>query len=434
MPEKTVYIGMSADLIHPGHLNILRKGAELGEVTVGLLTDTAIASYKRLPYMQYEQRRQVVSAIKGVAKVVPQETLDYVPNLRTYEPDYVVHGDDWRQGVQKEVRQSVVDTLAEWGGELVEIPYTKGISSTELNEALKEIGTTPDIRRNKLRRLLKSKPLVRLMEAHNGLTGLIVERAGIDTAKGRREFDGMWASSLTESTAKGKPDIEAVDVTSRTNTLHDILEVTTKPIVYDADTGGKIEHFTFTVRTLERLGVSAAVIEDKVGLKRNSLLGTDVPQTQDSIENFCAKIQAGKKAQVTDDFMIIARIESLILGHEMSDAVERALAYAESGADAILIHSRQKKPNEVFKFCKQYNRLPTRPPLVVVPTSYNTVTETQLIEQGVNVVIYANHLLRAAYPAMLNTARSILQNESSEKVDNELLAIKEILELIPGTS
>lgn len=434
MQGKTVYIGMSADLIHPGHLNILRKGAELGEVTVGLLTDKAIASYKRLPYMQYEQRRDVVSAIKGVSKVVPQETLDYVPNLRKYRPDFVVHGDDWTQGVQKEVRQSVVETLAEWGGELVEIPYTKGISSTQLNEALKEIGTTPDIRRNKLRRLLKSKPLVRLMEVHNGLTGLIVERAGIDTPKGRREFDGMWASSLTESTAKGKPDIEAVDVTSRTNTLHDILEVTTKPIVYDADTGGKLEHFTFTVRTLERLGVSAAVIEDKVGLKKNSLLGTDVPQTQDSIDNFCAKIRAGKNAQVTDDFMIIARIESLILGQEMSDAVERARAYAESGADAILIHSRQKNPDEVFEFCQRYNKLPTRPPLVVVPTSYNMVTETQLIEQGVNVVIYANHLLRAAYPAMLNTARSILQNESSEKVDSELLAIKEILELIPGTS
>jgi len=284
---------MSADLVHPGHLNIIKKGTELGELTVGLLTDAAIASYKRLPYMKFEHRKAVVAALKGVHKVVAQETLDYVPNLRKYRPDFVVHGDDWREGVQRDVRQAVIDTLAEWGGELVEVPYTPGISSTDLNQALMEIGTTPDLRRNKLRRLLDAKPLIRLMEAHNGLTGLIVESIGIDGSGGRCEFDGMWASSLTESTAKGKPDIEAVDVTARTQTLHDILEVTSKPIVYDADTGGKPEHFQFTVRTLERLGVSAAVIEDKIGLKKNSLFGNDVPQFQDSIENFCEKIQAG---------------------------------------------------------------------------------------------------------------------------------------------
>ena len=431
--RKTVYVGMSADLVHPGHLNIIKHAAELGDVTVGLLTDEAIASYKRLPYMEFEQRREVIAAIKGVARVVPQETLDYVPNLRKYKPDFVVHGDDWKEGVQAKVRQSVIDALAEWGGELVEVPYTKGISSTQLNKALKEIGTTPDVRRNKMRRLLNAKPIVRLMEAHNGLTGLIVENIGVDTDQGRREFDGMWASSLTESTAKGKPDIEAVDVTSRTNTLHDVLEVTTKPIVYDADTGGKIEHFEFTVRTLERLGVSAAVIEDKVGLKKNSLFGTDVPQTQDSIENFCAKIKAGKAAQVTDDFMIVARIESLILDQGMDDSVERAKAYVECGADAILIHSRQKTPDEIFEFCDRFAQLPRRAPLIVVPSSYNQVTEDELIERGVNVVIYANHLLRAAYPAMVDTAKSILTHGRSKEADSQLLSIKDILELIPGT-
>lgn len=432
--KKTVYVGMSADLVHPGHLNVIRKAAELGEVTIGLLTDRAIASYKRLPYMTYEQRRAVIEQIKGVARVVPQETLDYVPNLRKYKPDYVVHGDDWREGVQRHVRQAVIATLEEWGGQLVEVPYTPGISSTELNKALREIGTTPDIRRNKLRRLLNAKPLVRLMEAHNGLTGLIVENAHFDDPDGvRREFDGMWASSLTESTAKGKPDIEAVDVTSRTNTLHDLLEVTTKPIVYDADTGGKLEHFQFTVRTLERLGVSAAVIEDKVGLKKNSLLGTDVPQTQDTIENFCAKIKVGKAAQVTDDFMIVARIESLILDKGMDDAVTRAEAYIAAGADGILIHSRSKTPDEVFEFCNRYAKLPVRPPLIVVPSSYNQVTEQELIDHGVNVVIYANHLLRAAYPAMMEAARSILEHGRSKEIDSRLMSIKEILELIPGT-
>ncbi|MGI9225268.1 MAG: phosphoenolpyruvate mutase [Woeseiaceae bacterium] len=430
---KSVYVAMSADLVHPGHLNIINKGAELGEVTIGLLTDAAIASYKRLPYMKFEQRREVVANLKGVSQVVAQETLDYVPNLREYRPDFVVHGDDWREGVQREVRQSVIDVLAEWGGQLVEVPYTAGISSTDLNQALREIGTTPDLRRNKLRRLLDAKPLIRLMEAHNGLTGLIVESIGIDGANGRREFDGMWASSLTESTAKGKPDIEAVDVTARTQTLHDILEVTSKPIIYDADTGGKPEHFQFTVRTLERLGVSAAVIEDKIGLKKNSLFGTDVPQLQDSIENFCEKINAGKKAQVTDDFMIVARIESLILEQGIDDAVARAQAYIAAGADGILIHSKQEDPSEIFEFCDRYAEFDRRVPLVVVPSTFNKVLEKELADHGVNVVIYANQLLRAAYPAMLETARSILENGRSAETDDQLMSIKEILDLVPGT-
>jgi phosphoenolpyruvate phosphomutase len=424
---------MSADLVHPGHLNIIKKANALGAVTIGLLTDAAIASYKRLPYMSFEQRKEVVENLKGVDRVVPQETLDYVPNLRLYRPDYVVHGDDWREGVQRNVREAVIAALAEWGGELVEIPYTKGISSTQLNQALKEIGTTPDLRRSKLRRLLQSKPLVRLMEAHNGLTGLIVENIGIDQLGARREFDGMWGSSLTESTAKGKPDIEAVDVTARTQTLHDLLEVTSKPIVYDADTGGKPEHLQFTIRTLERLGVSAAVIEDKIGLKKNSLFGNDVPQVQDSIEGFCAKIQAGKAAQVTDDFMLVARIESLILEQGIADAVARAEAYIGAGADGILIHSKQKEPDEIFEFCRHYAAFERRVPLFVVPSTYNRVTEDELIEHGVSVVIYANQLLRAAYPAMVETAKSILEHGRSAEADDQLMSINQILDLIPGT-
>lgn len=434
MPDRDrplVYVGMSADLIHPGHLNVLGKARSLGEVVVGLLTDKAIASYKRVPYMTFEQRRTIVENLVGVERVVPQETLDYTPNLRSLRPDYVVHGDDWKAGVQQATRERVIEALREWSGELVEVPYTEGISSTKLHQALGEIGTTPNVRMKRLKRLLESKPIVRIIEAHNGLTGLIVENLQVSTAAGLKEFDGLWLSSLTDSTARGKPDIEAVDTSSRLQTVNDIMEVTTKPIIYDGDTGGRPEHFVFTVRTLERLGVSAVIVEDKTGLKRNSLFGTDVPQVQDSIESFCYLISEGKRAQVTDDFMIIARIESLILGRGMKDAVDRARAYVTAGADGIMIHSRQKSPDEIFEFCRHYTEFEQRPPLVVVPSSYNTVHEEQLAAAGVSIIIYANQLLRSAYPAMLRTARSILENGRSAEADAAMMQIDEILSLIP---
>ncbi|MEP1385369.1 MAG: phosphoenolpyruvate mutase [Paraglaciecola sp.] len=429
---KTVYLGMSADLVHPGHLNIIKKAAELGEVTIGLLTDQAIASYKRVPFMTFEQRQQVVESIKGVTRVVPQTTLDYVPNLEKLKPNYVVHGDDWKQGIQRKTRQRVIDCLAQWNGELVEVPYTQGISSSALHRAMKEIGTTPQVRLKSLKRLLSAKPLIRFLDIHNALSGLIIENTRVETENGPQEFDGMWGSSLTDSTAKGKPDIEAVDVSSRMGTLNEVLEVTTKPIIYDGDTGGKTEHFVFTVKTLERLGVSAVIIEDKTGLKKNSLFGTDVEQTQDSIENFSAKIKAGKDAQATNDFMIIARIESLILGKGIEHALERAEAFLEAGADGIMIHSREKSPDEIFEFCEKYARLANKKILVAVPSSYNSVYESELMKKGVNVVIYANQLLRSAYPAMVNTATSILENGRSAEVDSNMMPIKQILELIPG--
>ncbi|MGB5919999.1 phosphoenolpyruvate mutase [Arcobacter sp.] len=421
---------MSADLVHPGHMNILKVASELGEVTVGLLTDKAIASYKRLPYMTYEQRKVVIENIKGVKEVIPQNTLDYRPNLELVKPDIVVHGDDWKEGVQSKTRQQVIDTLAQWGGELVEPSYTDGISSTALNKSLKELGTTPDIRRARLRRLIDSKEIVRIMESHNALSGLITENI---KAENGIEYDGMWSSSLTDSTSKGKPDIEAVDVSTRINTINEIFEVTTKPMIYDADTGGIAEHFAFTVRTLERTGISAVIIEDKTGLKKNSLFGNDVAQTQDTIENFCQKIQTGKKVQITDDFMIIARIESLILEKGIEDAIIRAKAYIEAGADGIMIHSRQKEPDEVIEFCRQLREYNENIPIIAVPTSYNQITAKDLSKVGVNVVIYANHMLRAAYPGMKNVAKSILDNDRSFEAEKELLSIKEILDLIPGT-
>jgi phosphoenolpyruvate phosphomutase len=427
----SVYVGMSADLIHPGHVNVIRRAAELGEVTVGLLTDTAIASYKRVPFMEWEQRREVIAALKGVVAVVPQTTLDYVPNLRRLKPDYVVHGDDWRSGVQAHTRQAVIDALAEWGGALVEVPYTRGISSTGFHAALKEIGTTPDIRRAALRRLLHAKPLVRLMEAHSGLSGTVVESVHVDGPAGRREFDGIWASSLTDSASKGKPDVEVVDTSARMLTLNEILEVTTKPIVYDGDTGGRPEHFAFTVRTLERLGISAVIIEDKCWLKRNSLFGTDVAQQQDSIEAFSGKIRLGKAAQQTDEFMIVARLESLILGQGLDHALERAEAYLRAGADAIMIHSRQREPGEIFAFAAAYDRLPCRRPLVVVPSSFDAVTEAELAARGVNLVIYANQLLRSIYPAMLRTAQSILTHGRAAECRPTLLPLDDMINLFP---
>jgi phosphoenolpyruvate mutase len=430
--KKKVYVGMSADLIHPGHLNIIKEAQKLGEVTIGLLTDKAIASYKRLPFLTFDQRKIIIENIKGVENVISQETLDYVPNLKNLKPDYVVHGDDWKKGVQSLTRQRVIDTLSEWGGELVEVEYTKGISSTQLNKSMKEIGTTPEIRMQRLKRLLEVKPIVRLIEAHNGLTGLIVENLKYEKGNIPKEFDGMWLSSLTDSTAKGKPDIEAVDVTARMQTLNDIVEVTTKPIIYDGDTGGRAEHFVFTVKTLERLGVSAVVIEDKIGLKKNSLFGTDVEQLQDTPENFSMKISAGKRSQITKDFMIIARVESLIAGKGIEDALMRAKAYIEAGADGIMIHSKEKKPDEILKFCEEYKKFEARVPLVAVPSTYNIITEKELTEAGVSIVIYANQLLRSAYPAMIDTAISILENERSFEADNKMMPISEILNLIPG--
>ncbi|MBN8675344.1 MAG: phosphoenolpyruvate mutase [Chitinophagales bacterium] len=431
--EKIVYIGMSADLIHPGHLNIINTGKKLGRVVIGLLTDKAIASYKRVPYLSFEQRKIIVENIAGVSEVIPQETLDYSANLQKLRPAFVVHGDDWKTGVQQATRQKVIDTLKEWGGELVEVPYTGGISSTAIQKALKETGTTADIRLKRLRRILSVKPCMRVLEAHNGLSGLIVENTSFTDENGmQQEFDAMWISSLTDSMAKGKPDIEAVDVTSRLQTLNDILEVTTKPVIFDGDTGGKIEHFVFTVRSLERLGISAIVIEDKTGLKKNSLLEEQSSQEQDSIEDFCEKIRTGKKNCVTKDFMIIARIESLILGKTIADAIERARAYIAAGVDGIMIHSKSQDGNEILEFARQYKEFQHKVPLVAVPTTYNSITWQQLEEAGFNIVIYANHLLRSAYPSMLTTAKSILQHNRAKEAEDRLMPISELLKLIPS--
>ena len=424
--SKLVYVAMSADIIHPGHLNIIKEASKLGDVTVGVLTDAAIASYKRLPYMNYEQRAAVVAALKGVTKVIPQEQLDYIPNLLKLKPDFVVHGTDWREGVQAKTRQGVIDTLAQWGGKLVEPEYTPGISSTQLNKAIREVGTTPDIRRARLRRLLNAKPIVRILEAHSGLTGLIVENTSIKKTNRKFEFDGMWLGSFADSVIKGKPDTESVDVTSRLRTLNDILEITTKPVLYDGDSGGAPEQFAFLVRSLERLGVSAAVIGDKVMARPLADGGTSTVQV--GAEEFCRKIHEGKAAQITDDFMVIARCESLVSGAGEDDAIARSRAYLEAGADGILIHSKGSTPDEMLSFAKRFRaEVSDDKPLVVMPTTYPQITESELAAAGVNIVIYASHLLRAAYPAMRKCAERILECDRAQEADGELcLSMDEI--------
>ena len=431
---KKVYLGMIADIMHPGLINIINEGAKYGDVIIGLYTDKAIATHKRLPYLTYEQRETVVRSIHGVSDVVPQDDWSYVPNLVKYKPDYIIHGDDWLEGPDKYIRDEVFKVMETMGGKVIEIPYTKGITSSGLAKEIESLGTTPEARMKSLRRLISAKPIVRIMESHCGLTGLIIEHTKVEVGNEIREFDGMWASSLTDSTSKGKPDIEAVDLTTRLHDLSDSLEVTTKPVIYDGDTGGKTEHFVFTVRTLERLGVSAVIIEDKVGLKQNSLFGTDAVQTQDTIEGFCAKIKAGKEAQVTRDFMIISRCESLIAGKPVDDALERCHAYVAAGADGIMIHSKNKDGMDIKEFCQRFREVDNHTPIVAVPTTYAQFTEEELASWGINIVIYANHMLRSAYPAMVKCAERILETTRClEASDEYCMPIKQILNLIPGT-
>ena len=432
--KKVVYLGMIGDIMHPGLINIINEGAKYGDVMIGLFTDKAIATHKRLPYLTYDQRKTVVESIKGVSSIVPQDEWSYVPNLLKYKPDYIIHGDDWVYGPDKYIRDEVFKVMEKLGGEVIEIPYTKGISASGLKDEIDSLGVTPQQRLASLRRLISAKPVVRILESHNGLTGLIAEHTSVEVNGQHREFDGMWASSLTDSTSKGKPDIEAVDLTTRLHDLNDTLEVTTKPVIYDGDTGGKLEHFVFTVRTLERLGISAVIIEDKVGLKQNSLFGTVAIQTQDTIEGFCNKIKAGKEAQITRDFMIISRCESLIAGKPVDDALERCHAYVAAGADGVMIHSKDKSGEDIKEFCLRFREKDPHTPIVAVPTTYNQFTEEELAEWGINVVIYANHMLRSAYPAMVKCAERILETSRSlEASDEYCMPIKQILNLIPGT-
>lgn len=429
--KKTVFLSMSTDIIHGGHIAIIEKAAALGELTVGVLTDEAVASFKRYPLLNYAERAKIIGNLNGVSRVIPQDTVSYKKILSDIKPDIVVHGDNWRTDNLRPVRDECIKLLEGYGGELIEFPYSQNEDYKQLDAYFRSQASLPDIRRARLKKELSMKGLITAMEVHDGLTGLLVENTVLYQEGGARQFDAMWISSLCDSTAKGKPDIELVDMTSRFRTIEDIMEVTTKPIIFDGDTGGKTEHFVYTVRSLERLGVSMVIIEDKTGLKKNSLFGTEVVQTQDSIENFSAKIAAGKKAQKTRGFMICARIESLILEQGMEDALNRAIAFVAAGADAIMIHSRKKEPSEIQEFIKKFRFEDQTTPIVLVPTSFNSVKEEEWKEYGANIIIYANQLMRAEVPAMQKAAELILENHRAEECDEILMPFQDIIRLIP---
>ena len=427
---KTVYTCFCTDVIHEGHINILKEAAKYGRVVVGILSDPAMIRFNRFPTVSFDERMRIVQELDIVDEVIVQDDIMYDNIVAQLHPDYIIHGDNWLEGPMKAIRDNAESLLSEYGGKVIDVPYTYNENVKRIDQRIKEKLAMPEYRRKRLRQLIELCPIVKTLEVHSGLTGLIAEKTIVDHDGQLDQFDAMWISSLCDSTAKGKPDIELVDMTSRYRTIDDVMEVTTKPIIFDGDTGGLIEHFVYTVRTLERMGVSAIIIEDKTGLKKNSLFGTEVQQTQDTIEHFCEKIKAGKKTQLTDSFMIIARIESLILEQGMEDALKRAFAYVEAGADGIMIHSRKKDPAEILEFCDKFREKNSKTPIVVVPTSFNQITEGELAEHGVNIVIYANQLTRSAFPAMEQTARDILRYHRAKEVDDRLMKIKDIITLI----
>ncbi len=428
-----VYISLIGDILHAGHVRLINEGSKYGEVIIGLLTTEACAELDDIPIIEFKKRKEVINSISKVSKVVKQDTASYIKNLTQIKPDYVIHGDDWKDTYQKKYRKEVIDYFKKNKGKLIEIPYSRDVDAMKIKEASLENNISSYSRQQMLKHLIKSKKTLRILEVHNPISALIVEKTRSSFNGKNIEFDGFWSSSLTDSASKGKPDIEAVDTTSRLNSINEIFDVTYKPMIYDGDTGGKPEHFEFTVKALERVGVSAVIIEDKKGLKKNSLFGNKVKQTQDSISGFCNKIKIGKKSQRSKDFMIIARVESLILDKGIDDAFKRSIAYIKAGADGIMIHSRKKDPSEIFEFIKRFREVEKDKVLVVVPTSFNKVKFEKFKSMGVNIVIYANHMLRSAYPSMIDVAKGILDNGRSFEAEKKCLSIKEILELIPGT-
>lgn len=427
---KTIYACFTTDVIHEGHLNVIRTAKQYGKVMIGVMSDEALVKFDRFPTLNCEQRQQLFKDLPEVDEVVVQNSVSYKDNLLKYRPDYVIHGDNWKDNAQQVIRNEVIELLGQWGGQLIEVPYTRNEKVKRIDTKMREQLAMPEYRRKRLKQLLSLRPIVKALEVHSGITALIAEKTIVEDQGELDQFDAMWISSLCDSTAKGKPDIELVDMSSRMRTIDDVMDVSTKPIILDGDTGGLIEHFVYNVRTLERMGVSAVIIEDKTGLKKNSLFGTEVEQTQDTIENFCRKITAGKNVQLSDDFMIIARIESLILEQGMEDALTRAFAYTKAGADGIMIHSRRKEPDEIFTFCDEFRKQDSTTPIIVVPTSYNTVTEEELAQHSINIVIYANQLTRSAFPAMQNAAFDILKHHRAKEADDRCMSIKEILTLI----
>lgn len=426
----TVYVPLATDVIHEGHLNIIKKANKLGQVIIGILSDKAITQYKQLPLFSEFERIQEARKLKNVNQVIVQNEWSYKKILKKIKPNYFIHGDDWKKGIQKKIRSEVIETLKKTGGKLVEVQYTKGISGYKIKKKLLKLGISPDHRKSLLRRLINSKEIVRIIESHSALTALIVDRLSLTRNKRIVEFDGLWSSSLTDSTLRGKPDNQSLDYTVRINSLSDILDVTHKPIIFDGDNGGRIEHLDYLIKNLERNGVSAIVIEDKKGLKLNSLFKNQDSSQQESIGEFCKKIKKIIRVRISKDFLVIARIESFILNRSENEALMRATKYAKAGADGILIHSKNKNPKEIIDFAKKFRKIINNIPLVAVPSTYSRTYEKELIKNGFKIIIYANQLLRSSYKSMSDTAKSILKYGRSYEAEKKISSINELINLI----
>jgi phosphoenolpyruvate phosphomutase len=421
---------LAADILHEGHLNILRIASNYGKVIVGLLTDSAIIQYKNLPFFDYDQRFKIVCNLKLVDEVIPQDSWNYKLILNAIKPNFFVHGDDWKIGVQAKIRLDVIKELKKWNGKLIEPKYFKNVSKISHKKKILYLGITPDQRKLQLKRLLKVKKIIRIMESHSALSSLIVENININKNGKASQFDGIWSSSLTDSTLRGKPDNQSVDYSQRINSLNDTIDTSLKPIIFDGDNGGRMEHLRYLVKNLEKIGVSALVLEDKKGLKINSLFQDQSKSSQDSIKEFSKKIKIVVNSRISKDFMIIARIESLILGKTLKDAINRAEQYSKAGADAILIHSKKNHPKEIFNFAKIFKKSKFFKPMIAIPSTYSKTYEKELINNGFQIVIYANHLLRASYQAMYQTAQKILINQRSFESENTITPINKIISLI----
>ena len=424
------YVDMVGDLFHIGHLRQIQQAQQLGyEVVVGVHSDEDVASYKRLPIMTMSERVTIVSEMPNVLKVIPSAPLRITQEfIEEHKIDMVFHGHEAEEDYLYDHMYGIPKSI----GKFTRTARTPEISTTALIErVVSRESSAAWSRVSTLRDLLNTRGkhrALRIMEAHNGLSGLVVEHA----SAGGKSFDGMWSSSLTASVSKGKPDIEVVDTTARLQLVRDTMEVTGKPMVYDGDTGGAPEILAFTVRSLEDLGVSACIIEDKTGLKQNSLFGTDAVQVLENIDMFCAKIKAAAAARSNRKFMVIARIEALIAGLGEKEALKRAKAYIVAGADAIMIHSKESTFDEVRSFLRAYAKFSIKVPVVAVPTSYFHVTEKELFDEGVSICIYANHMLRASYPSMTTVAESILHHGTAAACHPSLMSVKKIITLLPN--
>jgi len=423
--EKTVYVGMVGDMLHVGHINILKTAARLGRVTVGVLTDRAVVGYKRLPLLAFEDRVRVVESIADVAAVVPQKTLSYVENLRALRPDYVVHGDDWRYGDQvSRARAEVIATLGEWGGELVEVAYTKGISSTAIHRSGAADALFSGTRQGRLRRLLAAKPTLRIVEAHSGLSAKIAaEVRGPDGATG---FDAVWQSGLTDAIHRGKSDGGAVDRGRRLQAVEEILDAGPLPLIYDGRAAGRPETVFDLTRALDKAGVSALCLGDRSDPDRT---GPEMSPAET-----VAQIEAVRAACPTGAVMAISRIVVAAPGNggsgALDRALDRALALLEAGSDAVMFDSAADTAEPILDIAARLRRQRRDVPLFAAQSDRWGAPIHRFENAGIDAVVYETHLLRATVAPMRRAATALLAEGTGPAPD--LTPLPELRGLFPS--